>query len=517
MLGARHFDVCVIGSGIAGALAAYRLAAAGRSVVILEAGKRFNSGERLTQLSQHQILRTPLWPWEADGRDGFVDDSQSAIGYSYRLNRSRVKAVGGSTLRWGGLINRYWESDFRTASMYGHGMDWPISYADIESYYCEAEAEIGVAGIQNPSDPPRSRPLPMGPFPAKFGEDEWFSVAERMGIEIGYSSHARNSAPYDGRPACAAFSVCPICPIGARYGADIHVDKALETGSATLFENTVARRILTQTSGEVSGVLATTMDGEDVEVSADNYILAAHSVESARLLLLSEIANSSDQVGRNLMEHWYTGAGGFVESSVYPYRIGFETLECNHWYDGPARRDRGAIKLSFIDRRDPIQIGLREGLLGTDLAQKDCEEFGRWVGVAAEIEHQPNPDSRVTLSESEVDQFGDPVPHVRFAINDVDRKTNAAALDIIQSLLEERGCRDIEAIPEFVRAHHHMGTCRMSNDPTQGVVDADCKVHGSNNLFVAGSSVFPTSGGRQPTLTLAALSLRLADHLLKAA
>ena len=517
MLGGKHFDVCVIGSGIAGAMAAHRLAAAGRSVVILEAGKRFNRGEKLTQLRRHEILRAPLWPWEDEGRDGFVVESRSALGYDYRLNRSRVKAVGGSTLRWGGLINRYWESDFRTASMYGHGMDWPISYADIESYVCEAEAEIGVAGVQNPSDPPRSRPLPMGPFPAKYGEDEWFKVADRMGIEIGYSLHARNSAPYDRRPACAAFSVCEICPIGARYSADIHVDKALATGSAELFENTVARRVYMDASGEVTGVLATTTEGEDVEVSADNYIVAAHAIETARLLLLSEIGNSSDQLGRNLMEHWYTGAGGFVESSIYPYRIGFETLECNHWYDGPDRRDRGAIKLSFIDRRDPLQSGLREGLLGADLAQKDCDEFGRWVGVAAEIEHQPNPDSRVTLSETEVDQFGDPVPHVQFAINDVDRRTNDAALDIIQTLLEARGCKDIEAIPGFVRAHHHMGTCRMSDDPADGVVDADCRVHGSDNLFLAGSSVFPTGGGRQPTLTLAALSLRLADHLLSPA
>ena len=512
MLSRRNYDVCIVGSGVAGAMVASRLSGTGAKVLMLEAGKRFDRSRRFEQLRSHEILDTPLWPWVNNARDGFVDTSVSELGYTYTLNDSRVKAVGGSTLVWGGLINRFRESDFRTRSDYGIGWDWPISYADLERYYCDAEMEIGVAGQQNPSDPPRSRELPMPPWPPKYGEDGWFRVAGKMGFEIGLASHARNSTPYGNRPECAAISVCPVCPIGARYSADYHVDQLVADDGLELAEETVARRIVINDRGSVEMLLATDMDGTDHEIHADNYVIAAHAVETARLLLLSEVGNESDQVGRNLMEHWYTGAGGFIDSQVFPRRIGFETLECNHWYDGPEREARGAIKLSFIDGRDPLMY--RGGLVGTDLAEKNCREFGHWVGVAAEIEHQPNPDSRVTLSESQLDQFGDPVPVVKFALSDVDRRTHDRAQEIAAMLAEARGCRDIASIGSYHRAHHHMGTCRMSADPEFGVVDADCKVHSMDNLYLSGASVFPTGGGRQPTLTVAALALRLGDRLV---
>jgi len=457
MLEDQHFDTCVVGAGIAGAMVASRLAKRGLRVVVVEAGKHFKRAERMDQLRSFQVLRTLVWPWENNARDQYVDTSSTDLGYEYRLNQSRVKGVGGSTLHWGGLINRYWESDFRTASTYG--------------------------------------------------------LADRMGIGLELASHARNSSPCGGRPACSAFSVCNVCPISARYSADFHIEAAVATGLVTLLTETVARRIELSDSGSVSAVRASNLDGDEFEIHADDYVIAAHAIESARLLLLSDVGNQSDQLGRNLMEHWYTGAGGFVDAKIYPRRIGFSTLETSHWYDGPDRQDRGAIKLSFLDGRDPLETGIKDGLLGGELAARDCADFGHWVGVAAEIEHLPNPDSRVTLSQTETDMFGDPIPNIHFALSETDRVTHARALDYAGSLLDARGCRDIEPVGHFVRAHHHMGTCRMSSNPDEGVVDADCRVHGSANLFLAGASVFPTGAGRQPTLTIAALALRLADHL----
>ena len=517
MLSREPYDLCVVGAGVAGALVAAVAARRGRRVLIVEAGQRFDLAGRMDQIMRHQVLGGPIWRWSRDDRDGYVDDSLDQIGYEYRLNRSRVRAVGGSTLHWGGMINRLWESDFRTASTWGLGVDWPISYADIEPYYCLAERELGVSGTPNPGDPPRSQPFPMPGFPPRWGEEEgWGAALAALGGSLDIEGHARNSQPYGGRPPCVAFAVCSGCPIGARYSADFHVAEAEATGNVTVLTETVARRIDVDGTGRVSAVHAAGLDGTELAIAAKDYVIAAHAIETARLLLLSDVGNDADHVGRNLMEHWYVTAQGLTpERSALPGRIGFATTGTSHWYEGPDRRDRGGIKIEFTAGSDPLQNGIRDGLSGSLLEARECDLFGRVHQVDAEIEHQPNPDSRVTLDPLERDLFGDPVPKLRWALSDVDRRTRDVARERIAQVLDARGCTDIQASDRLAQAHHHMGTCRMSADPSDGVVDPNCRVHGVENLYLAGASVFPTGGARQPTLTVAALALRLADYVTK--
>ncbi|MGI9265048.1 MAG: GMC oxidoreductase, partial [Gammaproteobacteria bacterium] len=372
---------------------------------------------------------------------------------------------------------------------------------------------LGVAGREEKGHPPRSSSFPLEVFPRSYGDKLWDGVASKLGIQLDHASHARNSSPYSGRPECAAFGVCSICPIGARYSADFHIEEAEQTGLVDILTETVARRIDMASSGKVRAIHASTIDGSDLEVEAGEYVIAAHAIETARLLLLSNVGNHSDLVGRNLMEHWYAGVGGTAPEPSFPGQTGFITQECSHWYEGDDRQERGAIKLEFGDFRDTLSAGIAEGLAGVELDAFDRDNFGRWTTIIAEVEHQPNPDSRISLDETEVDKFGDPVPHISFALSEIDLHTHAKALDAISLLLNARGCTDIDVTHRFARAHHHMGTCRMSAEPDEGVVDEHGKVHGSQNLHIAGSSVFPTSGARQPTLTVAALALRLADRL----
>ena len=485
----------------------------GKHVVVVEAGSYFDRAKRIEQIQKHQILGSKLWPWEIFGRDEFVDSSKDDLGYKYKLNQSRIKAVGGSTLHWGGLVNRFWPSDFNSAERWGLGADWPISYQELEKYYSLAEEELGVSGKSNPLDPPRSQPYPMGAFPPKYSEQAWFRAADKLGISLGSASHARNSQRYRGRPQCQAFAVCNACPIGARYSADFHVDHAIATGNVELLTETVARRIDVGDDKNVHQIRATTLEGKDLEIKAKKYVIAAHGIETARLMLLSNVGNESDQVGRNLMEHWYAAASGFVNDKTFPGRIGFATLESSHWYDSPQREGRGAIKIEFIESRESLSDGIELGLSGADLANFDCTQFGHRVGVAAEIEHLPNPKSRVTLHPETTDMFGDSVPHVQFSLSEIDKETHRCAHDILSTLLEARGCSDQKITHNFARAHHHMGTCRMSSNSDSGVVNKDCRVYGTNNLYLAGSSVFTTGGAHQPTLTIAALALKLADHL----
>jgi glucose dehydrogenase len=511
------YDVVIIGAGLAGGLLAAMATRRGRRVALIEAGQRFDFARRGEQLRHHQVSGAPRWPYLVPDRDRYTDSSIESIGVHYPLERHRMRGVGGSTLHWDGRINRLMPEDFHTATAYGTGRDWPISYAELEPHYSLAEGELGVSGTPHPSMPPRSRDFPNPGFPVSVDDEMWLPVAERLGISVFPTGYAINSRPYGGRSQCRAFAACAVCPSGARYSADFHVAEAERSGRCEVFPNTVARRIELDSSGAVRAVHVSTLDRREREVTGARYVIAAHAVESARLLLLSNCGNESGQVGRNFMEHIYLTAGGKLPGRrFFPNRVGYQVLETLSYYGGPERRERSGIKLEFVyDDWDPLGELERRRLWGKAAAQYDRDNFGHWFGIEAETEQLPNPDSRISLDSGVRDLFGDPVPHVHLAFSEADHRTQRRAREIMQELLTAAGAQEIEQdqLSSTSFGAHHMGTCRMADDPEQGVVDRDCRVHGISNLFVAGSSVFPTSGALQPSLTIAALSLRLADHL----
>lgn len=514
-----RYDLVVVGAGLAGALLAAEATRRGRSVALIEAGPRFRFADRGAQIRHHQIFGGLRWPYLHPERDRYTDSSPSSIGVSYRLDSHRMKGVGGSTLHWGARIGRLLPTDFRTASTYGLGIDWPLSYAELEPYYSRADVELGVSGTAHPSLPPRSAAYPNPGFAPSVDDALWLPVAERLGFEVYASAFAINSRDYGGRPECQGYAACEMCPIGARYSADYHVMRAEQTGLCQVFAGTVARRIETDAGGAVRAVHAEDLERRSREFVGREYVIAAHAIESARLLLLSGCGNESDQVGRNFMEHIYIEAGGELpERRFYPRRTGYEVLESLSYYEGKERRERGGIKLEFTFERDPLTDMESSRLFGRALARHDRAHFGRWLGIATETEQQPNPESRVTLDREVTDLFGDPVPHLHLAFTDVDRRTQARSREVMHELLSAAGVRDIVHDPLSSNSFgaHHLGTCRMADDPQHGVVDRDCRVHGHPNLYVVGASVFPTGGALQPSLTVAALALRLADQLLAA-
>ena len=516
MISAKNYDLCIVGAGLSGALIAAKAAQQGFSVALIEAGRRFAFSDRSKLIEHHQNLAGLRWPWVNEGRDAYVDSSAEAIGVEYALNANRVKGVGGSTLHWDARINRLLPADFATVTTNQLGVNWPITYAELEPYYSAADWELGVSGTYHRAMPPRSRDFPMAGFPLSVDDQVWLPVAERLGFEVFATPWAINSRPYNGRAQCFAFSYCQLCPSGARYSADVHVALAETTGRCDVAVETVARRIDVAPSGVVNAIHATTLDGKDVEVRARAYVVAAHAVESARLLLLSNCGNHSDQVGRNLMEHVYVDTGGYVPGKrFYPNRVGYEVMESLSFYRAKQPGRRGGIKLEFTFDADPLHEMQARKLWGRRLAEFDRKWFGHWIGLEAETEMQPKPDSRVTLDATQKDMFGDPLPHIRLAFDDVDRRTQHEASELLRHLLVEMGAVEItqEPLGGTSWGAHHLGTCRMSDNPAHGVVDRNCRVHGTSNLYVVGGSVFPTSGALQPSSTIAALGLRLAEHL----
>ena len=304
-------DLCIVGSGVAGSLIAYEAAKAGKSVVILETGKRFDPLD--PELYERVRLQLYPWQWEDPDRDSF----EAGAGMSVRLNSGRVKAVGGTTMHWNAYTPRWQPQDFEMRSRHGLARDWPLSYQELEPYYVRAEREMGVAGGDAPGMPPRSAGYALPPHPYSYSDKEiFFPAFERAGLTLGYNPMAVASQPYEGRSQCVGFTTCaPMCGSGAKYTGMIHVRKAEATGNVEVRAGCHVRRIRLANARSISHVEYVDEGGNTQRAEARAFVIAAGGIENPRLLLLSAaegshsrgLGNESGLVGRTLMFH--TAAG----------------------------------------------------------------------------------------------------------------------------------------------------------------------------------------------------------------
>ena len=508
-------DLLVIGAGPAGSLVARETAAAGHDVVVLDAGPRFD-GDRTERMAAHlRPDRGPAWPRDPE-RDGYT-----TAGRPYPLAASRVKGIGGSTLAWHGMAPRLRERDFELAARHGVGVDWPLSYADLRPWYARAERAFGVAGADDdPDGPPREEPYPMPAFPPSASDRILAEGTAQVGIATRTAPNARNSEARGESPACVGYGTCrPVCPSGAKYTAERTVREA-EAAGARVVDRAPVRR-LRHDGDRVTGARYTTPGGEHVQ-EARHVVLAAGGVENARLLLLSRsdafpdgLANASGAVGRYFTDHLFAGVGGRVDEETRQHHVGFHTTESSALYDDAD--PVVGIKLEFLNTAGPTPVGvaLSDGSWGDELRERIDEAYGGHLAVGALVEQLPDRTNRVTLDPEQTDDDGDPVPRVEWSLDDRTRAGIERANEVQRAILEAVGAEVTWTVDAETTgpAAHQMGTTRMGTDPTESVVDPDCRAHDLSNLWIAGSSTFPTGGAMNPTLTIAALSLRLADRL----
>ncbi|GAB3417952.1 GMC oxidoreductase [Haloparvum alkalitolerans] len=515
----ENADICVVGAGPAGALVADRLAGRGHEVVVLDAGPRFDPSTRRRR--QEMAIR-PAYDrpdvWDGDPER----DAHSASGeWFYPLNHARVKGVGGSTLHWQGMVMRLHEDDFASATERGVGVDWPIDYADLRPYYAEAEAELGVAGASdNPYAPPREEPHPMPAFEPSYSDSLFAEACEELGIDMHSVPNARNSESYDGRSQCVGYGTCqPVCPSGAKYDATVHIERAEEKGATVIDRAPV--EYLHHDADRVTAAEYATPDGDRHRQDADAFVLAAGGVEIPRLLLLSEsetypggLANSSGAVGKFFMDHLFAGMGGTLDEPTRQNHVGFLTSESHQFYD-EADAEVGPFKLEFFNYAgpSPVEMALSGGDWGDDLLDRLRDGYGTHIAMGGLVEQLPREDSYVALDPDRTDDRGNPVPDVHWNVGDRALRTLERANEVQRSVLEELGAEIEWSVgPDNTGpAYHHMGTTRMGTDPTESVVDPDLRTHDLGNCWIASSSVFPTAGAMNPTLTIAALALRAAD------
>jgi choline dehydrogenase-like flavoprotein len=513
--------VAIVGSGIVGTTIAHLLVAKGHRVDIFEKGLEYpyphsaQYAERALYLYNSPARRLP-----AD-----VRRVTSSGDYGFDLNEELIMAVGGAATVWGGMSDRFHPHDFQVLSRYGFGADWPLSYDQLEPYYSRAEWRLGVSGTDDaaPFAAPRSKPWPLPAFDLSYDTRK---LAERLhgaGLALATSPQARTREPFDGRPACANTGACETCPIGARYSPNHHLAQAVATGLCTVHANTSVRRIEVDAAGKARALHYRQNDSpRDLEHEAQVIIVAAGAIESARLLLLSTssrfpggLGNHAGHVGHHLQFHHFWSAHLDFDEDLYPGRVGPEMGQSRQFIDPPTRGKHGGLlwqlpSLSGIS----AHYGKGEWRTGADV-MRSMKEVARCEVVGLHGESAPGPKKQVSLSTVK-DRFGDPFAHVQYASSSFDYETHRFAKEVLARIAaaSRATASGIDEPGAANSGYHHLGTCRMSQEPKDGVVDSLGKVHGIDGLFVAGGSVFPTGGAVHPTLTMVALALRTADHLV---
>ena len=491
------WDVVIIGSGMGGATLAAALAPTGRRILILERGERL--ADSPAARDEDAIF----------ARGQFRPDEEWLDGDDRPFNPGNYYYAGGNSKFYGAVLIRYREADFRPIThLGGRTPGWPIGYADLEPHYQAAETLYRVRGPapgEDPTEPPHSGAYPHPPVPdepaiadlrRRLRKVGLHPVSLPLGVDIErWLAHGRT--PWDAFP-----DTC-----GAKMDAEtVGLATALQHPNVTLRTGCRARRLMADATGRIAAVEVDGATGPET-IAAPLVVLAAGAVQTAALLLGSAdarhpngLANRSDQVGRNFMNH-----NASAVLALHPFRrnpsVYQKTLMVNDFYltGGPGGAPLGNIQL----------LGKVSGaiLAATSPLPRPVADWiaARSVDLYAMSEDLPNPDSRVTLAGGQI----------RLDWKRSNWLAHRALVGRLKGLLRQAGYPVVLSRAFDRRTpSHQCGTARMGADPRLSVVDSHGRSHDHPNLFIADASVLPTSAAVNPSLTVAALALRTAAHII---
>lgn len=535
------YDVIVIGAGVTGAITAWLLAKQKARVLLLESGEESPDRIKLVGEFARSTRRSPGAPYRGRAGDKFSPDPETDSNHYEQsgpvdFRSTYLRRVGGSTWHFLGNVPRMLPKDFKMQSTYGVGVDWPLCYCDLESDYGEAENLLGVSGDheqwQNLFGAYRNRPFPMSKIWESYSDRRVTPTIESLTVhgrqlKVMNTPQARNSQIYDGRPACAGNSSCvPICPIQAKYDATVHVRKAEAAGAQLRTGAVVTKLVPAAGKATLESVHYLDWNAQPHVVRGRMVVLAAHAIESAKLLLLSKIANSSDQVGRNLMDHPQGAGGCLVPEPLFPFRGPPTTSGIDVFRDGEFRKQHAAFRMSLGNDGwgqriespgNTIEKLVDQKYFGASLRTAVRDRLTHQFRISFSTELLPDEGNRVELSAQKMDALGIPRPALAFKVPQYNIDAFDKAREVIRQIFVAlKGTPPVFSPKDadFTGAGHIMGTCRMGKDPAKSVVDADGRSHDHPNLFIVGTSVFPTCGTANPTLTAVALTLRANRAIL---
>lgn len=526
------YDAVIVGAGFSGAVTAWQLASNGYQVLILEAGPGAQNRQSYINNFYANSNKFPEAPypgspyapspdvanlaqgtWNNPKQSYFVytqpaDGKPGSIPYGSTYER----LSGGTGWHWLGTTLRFNDNDFKLYSNYlkpsGYqgesgggwtpdpGVDWPIGYADLETWYEQAEAVIGVAADvadqQYPTGPTyrQGYQYPMPKISQSYLDQMLGTSVDDMRVtdsienqsllqqyanylsqhplkydplNVRSTPQGRNSIGYDGRPPCMGNTNCvPLCPIAAKYDPTVHLNKALAAG-ARLITQAVAYNVRvddpTKTNPKVTGIDYKRWDGTTATAVGKVYFIGGHAVETPKLLLMSNkqiphgVGNSSDTIGRYLMDHNAQLSWGLMPAGkpVYPFRGPLSTSGVEELRDGSFRGFRGAFRIEVGNDAWNWPTGapssnvtylLSQGVYGKQLQSQLADVCSRMIRFASLVEPIPDPDNRVTVSPDYTDALGIPRPLVNYKLNDYEAEGLRAGRNAVLAIMKQLGATD---------------------------------------------------------------------------
>ena len=542
-----------------------------------------------------------LHPNDPNPQNPPADDKGNVRGLQFSSTFERNG--GGTSWHWLGTSLRELENDIRMQTKYQHAVDWPITYTELQELWALAEAEIGVAASTAQQEPlevvglqyPPGYQYPMQAIPMSMvdqavsngiaGLQVPGTLPDTPGGEdptlydvfVTPTPAGRNSEPYDDRRVCAGNTNCiPICPIQAKWDPTVTLGKALDTGNVTMSYQSVAYNVAVDGQGDTQN--ATRVDyyewSRDASgaiskvsksVTGKVYVLACHAIENAKLLLLSNnwkgIANISNQVGRNLMDHPLYLTWALAPQPIFGYRGPLATSGIESLRDGEFRKYRASFRMEIgnegwnFSKGDPYTTtmdfiqgtnnsnvnpppggsGQPVRLGGLKLVQQLNNIFTRQFRIACMFDQTPLAENLVKLDLDEetgkpnnVDGLGLPRPKVEYGLDPYTMEGFRMAAYVCTKVYEQMGATEFTTNGvggtgdftyqgknyHYYGAGHVVGTHVMGPEQKSSVVDASQRSHDVQNLWIVGSGSFPTVCTANPTLTLLGLAFKSAKSIL---